>query len=56
MMSMDFGLPSLVAPLEAAIKLGHWSDALQAADDALALDDEAGTGWAMGHGSLAAGH
>ena len=30
----------LSAP-KAAIKLGHWSDALQAADDALAIDDEA---------------
>ena len=26
---------------QAAIKLGHWSDALRASDDALAIDDEA---------------
>lgn len=25
---------------QAAIKLGHWSDALKAADDALAIDEE----------------
>ena len=46
--SDEFDLQSLLisplspAPpmLEAAIKLGHWSDALQAADDALAIDEE----------------
>lgn len=30
---------------QAAIKLGHWSDALQAADDALAIDDEDHKAW-----------
>ena len=33
--------PELPIAPKAAIKLGHWSDALQAADDALAIDDEA---------------
>ena len=27
--------------LQAAIKLGHWGDALRASDDAIAIDDEA---------------
>lgn len=30
---------------QAAIKLGHWSDALQAADDALAIDEEDHKAW-----------
>jgi len=37
---------------QAAIKLGHWSDALKAADDALAIDEEDHKAWFRRAGAL----